>query len=652
MNVQRAVLLLLLGVLPLAFWPGSTSFSAIKVSLLLICCGVLLAHLGLGLLRGRQMVALVRGDRSWLVVAVLWLWLGGSAWLSSPYTGTLGRSLLLGLVWLLVAWFMVHALNSSARRRKALAVLLASAGLAALLGLAQLAGVVPGAPAQSGYPPAISTLGNQNYLAGFCAVLFLPALSLVVEGRAGRRFRSCLPGLIPVLLLGAVVVLTGARGPQLAVALAGVVLAGAAAVGRVRGSIAWYSARSLKSLMVLGGMGVLFTLFLFVPGANNAVGGWREQVLQTRLVAGNNGAVRLADWIIARDMTAHWPWTGVGAGGYAAGWIATRHRLAAEPADGWFPDQLPASAWAHGDLLQWTAETGLVGLALLLVLAVLLARRWFRRLAALPLPQERWGFLLLSGGLLSALFLSLVSFPCHRPATLLAVVCVGTVLGGARSDEGASSTSPRPVPRPRRRWAGLPVALAGMLCLVWGGAEVVADAALARGLTHLHRRDYPAAEAALDLAVRWGWQQPEPRYYRGMARLGLGRTGPAEADLEQSLALIPSFPALLARAEILVESGRRDQAVELLAQVAGCRTYNQHQLQVRYLQARACLLEGRTSEAARLFRELLAELDGQIEELGPDARDRAMSRLLARRQAVRRNLLILPEKLDGTGRDD
>ncbi len=650
MNFQRAVLLLLLGVLPLAFWPGSTSFSAIKISLLLVCCGVLLAHLGLGLLRGWQMAAGERGGRAWLMVAVLWLWLGGSAWLSSPYTGTLGRSLLQGLVWLLMAWFLFHALNSPARRRQALAVLLVSAGLAALLGLAQLAGVVPGAPAQSGYPPAISTLGNQNYLAGFCAVLFWPALSLVVEGQAGRRFRSYLPGLIPLLLLGAVVILTGARGPQLAVALAGVVLAGLAAVGRVRGSIAWYSSRTLKSLLVLGGIGVLFTLFLFVPAADTAVGGWREQVLQTRLLAGNNGAVRLADWIIARDMAARWPWTGVGAGGYASGWIDTRARLSIEPADGWFPDQLPASAWAHGDLLQWIAETGLVGLALQLGLAALLARLWFRRLAALTLPQERWGFLFLTGGLLTALFLSLVSFPCHRPATLLAVVCVGSALAGARSEKGASSTSPRSGPRPRRRWAGLPLALGGLLCLVWGGGEVVADAALARGLTHLDRRDYQAAEAALDQAVRWGWKQPEPRYYRGMARLGLGRTGPAEADLEQSLGLVPTFPALLARAEIMVESGRRDQAVELLAQVAGCRTYHQHQLQVQYLQARACLLEGRTGEAARRFRELLAELDGQIEELGPDAGDRAMSRLLAQRQAVRRNLQHLQFLRNSSGR--
>jgi len=118
-------------------------------------------------------------------------------------------------------------------------------------------------------------------------------------------------------------------------------------------------------------------------------------------LAGTAGGVRTAIWRDTLDLIADFPLTGAGAGTFEAIFPAYRHATT---------DQL-AYAHAHQDLLELTAEGGLLAVALVL------AASWtFVRTVVPPLARRRsLPLAALTGALTAFLAHSTVDFPLHIP---------------------------------------------------------------------------------------------------------------------------------------------------------------------------------------------------------------------------------------------
>lgn len=616
MKFDRWVLYFLLGVLPLAFWPGSTSFSVVKTSVLTICCGLWLVGMS-----WKLAITKMARPFPWffLGVAGLWLWLSASAWLTSPFRGMLVQGSLEGLLWICLTYFCWQTLESAETRRRGLAILVASGSLAGLYGLTQMVGWLPGAPMESGYPPGISTLGNQNYLAGLSALLFWPSLGLwrFYPGEREKAFTRTV-AILQSLILGITVAVSGTTGAQLSLVFSGVVFLPV-----------WYLKSRNKAQRIpvylgttlgLASVGILIALVWMVPHRDSQPSTMKTSLVQSSFLEENHASTRLADWIIARHMLEDFPWTGVGAGGYQAGWIETRARMAAHPVDEYFPSYLPASNWAHNDLWQWSAETGFAGLLLGVMGLLLGVQHWTKRFRRLQSGSHQSEYLLLSCGLVTVAIHSLVSFPFHLPATLLASVFLGSVLFSKGMFEFSTTPSRRSIPA----WAGIVFFLIGVLALVSGTSHGVADEALARGKMNYGRGQWEKAVLSLNKADSLWLNNPDTFFYRGLCKMALNQPQNAAEDLEFALQIKPTFSGMLTMAEIQTRLGKHGMAENLVHTVIKCRPYKNQQLQALFLLAKNQIDQGQNDQAMVILEGIIQDDPGQYRallELGNLARN-------------------------------
>lgn len=589
--MERRSLLFLLLVLPVAFWPGSTSYDALKLALWPGVCGLWALDLGRRLWTGQ---AGLISRRHVMAGAGLLVFLGLAGVAPAAARGPALRSALLICCWLATVVAVRRVGACPTWRPRLLAALTASAAVACLYGLAQMAGLLPGASIGSGMPVGISTLGNQNYLAGLAALLLWPSLALWWVKKGPWRALA----VTGTLILAATVALGSATGPQVAAAAAGLLALAAVVLARLgqmeKLSLVW-------GAMLLAGVAIVLVMFFMVMAPKNISQASKSSTnpLQATFTA-NHGDIRRADWIIALEMFGRHPLTGVGLGGYATGWIPARARLAAEGRDAALPGSIPPSSWAHNEYLHGLAETGLLGAALALVLAGWGLVWGKRRYGQLPDGPGRRNFVLLSCGLATGAVHALVSFPGHLPASALAMAVLIGLLGASGGTEPPIQGRARPL-------LGAPLLLLGLLLMAASVREFAGDLELARGRTLYTRGRLPAAEEALTRGLGHTLWPVQGHLYRGLARMALGRTDAAATDLARSLQLDPTFEALNALAELRIEQGNLASADSLTTQVLQCRPYPVYRLQARFLQGLSRLRAQRYEEAGRLFTELLRD---------------------------------------------
>ena len=270
--------------------------------------------------------------------------------------------------------------------------------------------------------------------------LMLMGLPLVLR-HLRRSWRS--KDIVALVVMGVVVVWTlllpvVIRSAGLALAMAGV------------GVVAVWTSRSSRSLtwgMTLAAVGAAgLGLWLVI----------QQQPEWWRL----SGGQRVLQWSDTLRMIAAHPWGGVGPGAYGE----------AYPAWQTVPE-FAVFAHAHSDLLEWLAETGLVG-GVGLVAAVWM---WPR-----PQHQSRaWAWqLAAAGGLLHGA----VDFPLALPA--LACVVAGLATMGTVGFERPQRSAARGV---RATGVGLGVVL--MLSAVWSGFRATEHATAERVLTTASAED-------------------------------------------------------------------------------------------------------------------------------------------------------------------
>jgi len=576
MRFDRTILVIILLLLPVAFWPNSTSYDSLKFTLHAVAGACWLGNLAWRLGTGRPFP---RPPKLLIAAGFSLLLVFGISALQAYSIGLVFRTILLTALWLMVVFQIAITSDNPSRMRFVLTAAVGSGVVVSIYGLAQIAGLVPGAPADSGYPPGISTLGNQNYMAGLAAVLLWPSVILWSQPSTIRRAVA----MAATVILTVTVIIAMAMGPVFAVvgsfflvipSLVLVLKEKSQKVTVVLGS-------SLLFAVVLGS--ILLGEAMRAPTPTPA----EPQTIHRKIFLENHGALRRTNWLVAKDMFLTSPWTGHGAGNYKALWPTTRAKLSIDPLVTGLADHEPLAAQAHNEVFQFLGETGLTGGLWLIFSGGTAVWYWRRRWRDLPDRGTRTHFLLLTAGLFVAGIHGSVSFPLHLPATALVLA----LMVGLMVSPSFSSTVTTPTYWKGNRTLAVGPAALALVLFIGSLQEFTGDLHIAEG-----QRYFAAArmnQASYHLA-----KGVELRQWPGVGNLYLGLNSVREN---------PTFEGFLALAELSIDQGKFEEAGRLLTIVEGCKPFMDFRFQAAYLRGLAALRQGRYAESRRLFGKLLAK---------------------------------------------
>lgn len=588
MKFSRQILIQLLWLLPVAFWAGNTNYDAAKFTILGLATGLWLAHASLRQWQGYPGLPL--GNKNILIWGSFVILMGISLLNASNPTLVVRTGLLVSL-FALVTFQTSRQTGGLPRQNPLLAAVTLGAVLVSVYGLLQMASILPGAPPASGYPPGISTLGNQNYLAGFLATAIWPTLILAL-GTSSQRHRMVVISALGLILL--TLILAGATGPQVAL------LSAAALVTPCLILVSKGLARLVP--VVLAGLLVIVaaTGFWLLHDATTSFPEKAQPSLHHRLLAANHGGIRAADWHAATGMLKSDPLTGVGAGNYLVRWPEFRAQLPAAKLGAETLQGTPISTRAHNDLLQWLAETGLAGVLFLLSVMAVFALAWRRHFLAQD-RHNQTGYILVTAGVLTVAIHSTVSFPLHLPATSLVLAFL---LGLLFLNENAPQQT-----RPGRMNKVQSLALAvAALALVSGSIqEFRGDLLTASGRGYFKEGKIREAVAQLEKGVHLQKWPHRGNLYLALAQTALGRGNKAEENFHLSINDHPSYEAFLALAESVINHGDFPTAVYYLDLVKNCDPQPGFIRQENFHRGFMLVRQGQLVAAREKFSQLLWE---------------------------------------------
>lgn len=331
---------------------------------------------------------------SWVsrTLLLFWAWLGLSVlWSAVPYASALN------FWWLgaLPLAFLIYSLSADKDwlwSRLAIVVLIVALALSAIAAFQLVAlGTEPRA-----------TFFNRQSLAAFLVLVLMPLLAcfLCWPGDSARTRRAVWSmGIIAMVLCTVFAMLRG-RGATLTGIVALVLVL---AVAR----------KSVSRQRVLALLGILAAAVVL---ANIPLGGTVAERLATVADPASAGATRFIIWRGAWQMMLDAPWFGTGVGTFWMLWPPYRH-----PADD------SGGYYVHNDYLQLWIETGVVGLALLLMVYAAVVRTFVRALRHPAMPaRARIETTGLFAGLLAIAAHSFVDFNLY---ILPILIVAGLVLG-------------------------------------------------------------------------------------------------------------------------------------------------------------------------------------------------------------------------------
>jgi len=598
--------------MPLFFLPGNTEYGYTKsiytltfVSLLLVLWG---AH---GLL-----------ERNWkLEITRLWPVLPGIllAALLSLAGGAPACVVLQSATLLLYFGFLYFLVANTAQEDHEVALLLsallASGLLAGLYGLLQYLGVMRGGPG-TGLGALISTMGNRNYLGGFLSYLFYPTAILLLGLRRPWAKALALVGLGFVLAMALFVQQTGVRVGLLAGA-GGIALGlGLWPVrGLARRMWPWWAGGAGACLAALGcilgprGLGLTLAFLAALGGTAFGVGrlirrfrwAWVPVLAMALLglflvipptspIPGmrqiwekNAGRVRAWDWWVGYEMWQDHPLTGVGLGAYKINFVPYKADFLATPRGAGYNFPIARAAQAHNEYVQAAAETGAVGVLVLLCGIGLVAYWGLRRIAAQGDPGRRLELLLLGAGLIATFVHAAVSFPWHLPASSLAfVVALGIAFSPRYGPVGGLSLRLKGA---ALKAAAVVLAASCLVVSVIAVRDLVADRYLFAGQNSLYLGNVPRARAQLARAVALDFCPRLSLYWLGLVQLQARDLPGAQATFRAAFQRYRPEPLYLNLASVDVELGDYDEARGLLTELLATRPNRDTELGARYLLA-------------------------------------------------------------------
>jgi len=334
-------------VLPLLMWPGLTDYNYAKSIVSLVLISVLLVLWGLTAWRRPSWTIRI----PWVLIPVAGFILAGVlSLIQATNARVVIQSLILLTYFVLLLWMIANVVREERDVQWILVSLLAAASLAAMYGVLQYYGLLPGFPGATGTNAILSTMGNRNHLGGFLLYLFYPAIILLVRSRS--QWAKALT-FVAIALLFAVLLLVDQTATRIAFALVTAALGVGWAIFRpstpLRSNRWW--------LIGLAGVVVIMSVFTTVQSPIESPGEMWED---------NSGSTRTWFWLVGAEMFANHPITGVGVGNYKIDFFPYKAQFAVTERGQDFNYPLKRVSQAHNDYLQAGAEFGGIGFLLLL----------------------------------------------------------------------------------------------------------------------------------------------------------------------------------------------------------------------------------------------------------------------------------------------
>jgi len=401
----------------------------------------------------------------------------------------------------LVAVFCMASLIARVRMGREVVLAAVAAGVAAaFLGLLQACGFDPLFWKSGFSSKALSSFGNPNYMADYCAIA-APLCAGLGLSMKKKSHRYLLWACVPILLAG--VWVSQSLGGKLAVAC---------------GLGVWLLSRKLhhKIRWVLA----IWALLWIVTFAT----GWHKPDSRDLGQHSETVAIRQFMWHVTEDITRNKWLTGVGAGHFQGAFLEQQKNYLQEDPGLAVLLKQGIVTHAHNDLLELAATYGLIGAAGILLF--LCTGVWGSLGDSDPLRSSA------AAGIFTCMVSGLVSFPFFLPATRL--LCIGLVGVALPMAHRTGSTRLKPL-------TGI-LALVTLVVGMWQlFPPFAAEVHTRRGWNIFRKGHEGQARAHLEQAVKLDPYNPWPYYYLGIFHASQQQHLRALDDFKQAKTLFDHF---------------------------------------------------------------------------------------------------------------
>jgi O-antigen ligase/predicted negative regulator of RcsB-dependent stress response len=606
-TVGRRLIVYLIALLafaiPLAIWEGSTEYGYVKSILALVSISVLLILWAL--LGGRK--------RSWEIrlpwVALPFALLVGAILLSllnAINMRVVLQSLALVLIFFLFYLLVINFIDRERDIKLILSVLLFSAVIASAYGLLQYLGILPGPHGARGLGALISTMGNRNFLGSFLSYLFLPAFILLLRT---RHILSKIITLLAIIFIFYTILLVQQMGIRVGLVAATAVLVGVIFIWRV-GGLLLTRKRILTTVAAL----LLFIYLFAAPTSpfNAVIGLGGDGTVLTPVVQffrtqweQNAGRVRAWNWWVGLEMFRDNPVIGVGLGNYKLNFLPYKAQFLATERGEQFDFPIPRAAQAHNEIVQITAELGVVGLLATLAAIGTILVTFIKRLSQQKDAQRRFDLLLLGCGIIAFFVHSLVSFPLRLPASslvlVLAVGLAGSLFYGKVGEWKISLSG-----WSRRIVISLVILFSLFICII-SVRDFKADLYLNRGIDAFNRGHFHLAYRDLRRSYGLDFAPRQTYFHLAMVQRQLDRPEEAKESLKQALTRFVTVEVFINLAHIAVDLGDIETARRSINLVLATEPFPEIKQEAHFVEAAIALREGNTEDALLRLQRLRAE---------------------------------------------
>ncbi|MFP4588610.1 MAG: O-antigen ligase family protein [Candidatus Acetothermia bacterium] len=540
------------------------------------------------------------------------LLVGFASIISAASVGTVLQSLAMLVYFFFVYLLIANTVRSVEEAKILLIAILLAAFSATIYGGLQYLGVVRG---KHGLSPRvdniITTMGNQNYLAGFLAYLFFPGVGVLVLAK-GKVVR----GMLAVVLAFTFVILfpIGARGAWLALVVS--------ALFFLTG-VLWFSVTdqlrdNRKWILFLLVLLALAYLFVGAPSPLNSVvslpedssqslGSWGAlspviQPLITELV--KKGGARVEDWYVAWEMLKDHPFFGVGLGNYKIKFLDYRARFLQTPRGENFGEFIPRAVQAHNEYVQFVAELGLVGCFAILFSFVFLLWAGLKRIFNAQSQRARLLGIVAFSGCLGFLAHSTVSFPLHLPASSLSFILLLGILHSPAVADSQFEVTFRP---PDLYFLLVPVLIFAVTISVFAYRDWRANILMNKGVTQMKYGNYHLARDYLQDSLIKDFQPRHTYYYLGVVERNLGNSDRALEYFTRSTDQFVDYKLYLHLGTLWLEEEEYEKARSALKHFISTGPKRENLVEAKYFLAVIDLRQGKPSEAEEMLEQVLEE---------------------------------------------
>jgi len=563
LQLKRVLTALFLFALPLIIYLPNTEYGYTKSVFALVFVSLLMALWVVEMLLRKEYELKLTGL---FLPALLLIVAGALSMIQSTSLGISLQSITMLAYFFLFYLFLANSVENQRELNLYLASILAAAVFAAIYGLFQYYGVLAGA---SGLR-IISTMGNPNYLGGFLAHLFVPALVLLLTPNKLLR-------LFAVLSLGvfiATLIPINSDGAWLAL--------GTSSAFLVAGIIFFRLGRLLNErkgwVIALAGVIALAFLIHSAPGPLNSLLGLGADSQQEALKSNpikeafkkvvdfivqrwesGSRRWRAYDWWVGYEMLKAHPIAGIGIGHYKIHYLPYKAEFLKTGVGQWYTQHIgpiTRAAQAHNEYVQIAAELGMLGIIATILLIFTIFWKSFKLIVKSASQGEKFIILACLAGVVAFMVDASVSFPLHLPASSLNLALLLGFLNSKHLDkEEIKKLSRRPI---------IAIATVAIILAVSVSTlayrDFLADIHLDSGIKELKLGRYNTAKDEFLQSLKLDFAPAEALFYLGVIYGELEDYKKSREFFERSLKSFIVEPTYLHLARVNVELGDLEQA--------------------------------------------------------------------------------------------